>query len=356
MRKTILVSVPLLMLLILSSLLVNAAEPVLQPLPKPLAANAVASLKLSKQGWIFSFMGLGAGKTWKDITKDAWQMSLDTGKWEEIRPVPGPAGRLDAAAIGVREQVFLFSGYVVDGRGAENPVPDVNIYEPLLHRWYRGADIPVAVGGAVIGSYRDRYIYLVGGRSKEGPVKNVQVYDVEKDSWRQATAIAGEAVFGAGGALLDDTIFYVNGAYRNPSDDSSYVASDECWAGKIDHHDPTKVQWTKLANHPGNARYGIAAGSSPKDQKIYFSGGSDDPYNYNGLGYNGKPVGPSPMTFAWNLRASKWEVMQENTANATLDNRALVVIPAALVTIGGIAGNQEVTARVNVISKQNSAR
>ncbi len=52
----------------------------------------------------------------------------------------------------------------------------------------------------------------------------------------------------------------------------------------------TKIQWTKLPNHPGNARYRIAAGGSEKDQKIYFSGGTDNPYNYNGIGYDGKPA------------------------------------------------------------------
>ncbi len=83
--------------------------------------------------------------------------------------------------------------------------------------------------------------------------------------------------------------------------------------GKIDHHDLTKIQWTKLPNHPGTARYRIAAGGSEKDQKIYFSGGTDNPYNYNGIGYNGEPAEPSPVTFAFNLRTSKWETINLHT-------------------------------------------
>ena len=73
--------------------------------------------------------------------------------------------------------------------------------------------------------------------------------------------------------------------------------------GKIDHHDLTKIQWSKLPSHPGSARYRIAAGGSEKDQRIYFSGGSDNPYDYNGLGYNGQPAEPSPVTFAFNVRS-----------------------------------------------------
>jgi hypothetical protein len=119
--------------------------------------------------------------------------------------------------------------------------------------------------------------------------------------------------------LVDDTIVYIDGAYKNPAGESpKYVASDECWTGKIDRGDVTKIQWTKLPAHPGTARYRIASVASDRDDKIYFSGGTDNPYNYNGVGYDGKPSEPSPMTFAWNLRTSKWEVVNEKTPNPAM--------------------------------------
>jgi len=43
-------------------------------------------------------------------------------------------------------------------------VPDVNLYDPGHDRWSRGADKPTPVGDAVIGVYRDRYVYVIGGR------------------------------------------------------------------------------------------------------------------------------------------------------------------------------------------------
>ena len=80
-------------------------------------------------------------------------------------------------------------------------------------------------------------------------------------------------MFGHAGAVVGDTIVYIDGAYKNPAGGQpKYVPSDECWMGKIDHHDRSKIQWTKLPSHPGTARYRIAAGGSEKDQKIYFSG------------------------------------------------------------------------------------
>lgn len=346
-----------LLLILLGAVLFAASEPKLEPLPTPVSNNAVASLKTRGQSLVFSFMGIGPKKTWDAISNAAYSLDVDTGKWSEIHSVPGTAGRIAAAAAGTRDHVFLFGGYVVDAQGGEITVPDVNAYQPLTDHWFRGADIPVPVDDLIAGVYRDRYIYLVSGWSKTDTVRNVQVYDAEKNKWLQATPIPGTPVFGHSGTLVDDTIIFVDGAYKNPSGSQpKYVASDECWMGKIDHHDLTKIQWTKLPNHPGTARYRMAAGGSGKDQKIYFSGGTDNPYNFNGIGYNGKPSEPSPMTFAFNLRTAKWEVINENTPNPTMDHRGLVVMSRGLVIMGGMEKGQQVTARVTVLPKPGKAQ
>lgn len=321
----------------------------LDPFPAPVSNNAVAYLKVGKEPMLFSLMGIGGKKTWDAITNRAFQLNLDTGKWTELRPVPGVAGRLAASAIGVREHVYLFGGYVVDHEGGEITVGDVNVYVPLDTRWYRGTDIPVPVDDSVVGSYRNRYVYLVSGWSKTDNVNNVQVYDTEKDSWEQATPIPGRPVFGHAGAIVDDTIVYVDGAYKNPAGTPHYIASDECWMGKIQKGDPTKIEWTKLPAHPGSARYRIAAGGSEKDQKIYFAGGTDNPYNFNGVGYDGKPSEPSPVTFAFNLKTSKWETVSDSTPDPTMDHRGLVAVKQGLVVVGGMSKGQETTAKVSVI-------
>ncbi len=125
----------------------------------------------------------------------------------------GPSG---GRAVGAREHVFLFGGYVVDGQGGENTLPDVNVYEPLTDRWFRAEDLPVAVDDSVAGVYRDRYIYVVSGWSKTDAVNNVQVYDAQKNKWSQATPIPGTPVFGHAGAVVGDTIVYIDGAHKNP--------------------------------------------------------------------------------------------------------------------------------------------
>ena len=156
-------------------------------------------------------------------------------------------------------------------------------------------------------------------------------------------------MFGHAGAIVGDTIVYVDGAYSNPAGNPHYIASDECWIGKIQKGDPSKIEWTKLPAHPGAARYRIAAAGSEKDQKIYFTGGTDNPYNFNGVGYDGKPSEPSPVTFAFNVKTSKWETVNENTPDPTMDHRGMVPTKDGLIVVGGMGKGQEVTSKVNVI-------
>jgi len=325
-------------------------EPKLSPLPEPISNNAVALARNGKDLQIFSFMGIGPKKTWNDVTNKAFRLDLKTGKWSEVRAVPGVAGRLAASAVAFHDQVFIFGGYVVDAQGGENTLSDLNVYVPAQDRYYRGADIPMPVDDSVIGVYRERYIYLIGGWSKTDSVKNVQVYDTDKDKWMQATPLPGTPVFGHAGGIVGDTIVYIDGAHKNDAGASpKYVPTDECWMGKIDKKDLTRIEWKKLPAHPGNARYRIAAGSSEKENRIYFSGGTDNPYNYDGVGYNAQPAEPSPVTFAFNVHKEQWETGAENAPEPTMDHRGLLVIPRGLLMIGGMERGQQVTPKVTVV-------
>jgi len=329
-------------------------EPKVSPLPAPVSNNAVALYHEGKDARILSFMGIGAKKTWDAVTTQAFELDLSNGKWSEVHSVPGVTGRLAASATAIKEQVFLFGGYVLDGQGGEVTLSDVNVYVPPDHRWYRGDDMPVPVDDSVLGVYRDRYIYLVSGWSKSDAVRDVQVYDTEKNKWLKATPIPGTPVFGHAGALVGDTIVYVDGAYPNPDRTGpKYLASSECWMGKLDKHDVTKIEWTKLPPHPGTAHYRIAAGAAEKQDRIYFSGGTDNPYNYNGVGYNGQPSEPSPVTFAFNAHSGKWETVNENTPNPAMDHRGLVVVGHNLVIVGGMEKGQQVTAKVTVVKAES---
>src|SRR5262249_10583350 len=90
--------IPVLVLSLLSGLVATAAAPKNEPCPTAVSNNAVAGLKVGSHHLVYSFMGIGAKKTWDDILNVAYELDLGTGKWTELRPVPGAAGRIAAGA------------------------------------------------------------------------------------------------------------------------------------------------------------------------------------------------------------------------------------------------------------------
>jgi hypothetical protein len=339
-----------LMALCAAILLGAADEPKFPSMPVAVSGNAVASLKGGFE--LFSIMGVGPRKTWDDVTNKVYVMTMANAKWHEGRPVPGPVGRIGASAAGAKGQIVLMGGYVVDSKGEEITVPDVNVYIEQ-RSWHRGADLPVPVDSAVVGVTRDRYVYLIGGRSANGPVNNVQVYDIEKNTWTQATPFPGTPVFGLAGGIADETIVIVDGAKAGPAGGPRYVASDECWLGKIvDKKDPSKIEWSKLPAHPGPARFAIAGGGSDREHRIFFSGGTATPHDYKGVAYDGQPAEASAITFAYDLHRNHWETVEENTVDPRADSRGLLDTSLGPVILGGMAANMSTTAHVSLLPKK----
>jgi N-acetylneuraminic acid mutarotase len=328
----------------------GAEQKKIPPMPAAVSGNAVAVLDNGLE--IVSMMGVGPRKTWDDITNKVFIMSLAHPKWREGRTVPGVAGRLNAAAVGAKSLVILMGGFVVDNQGAELTLHDVNVYEPNARRWSRGKDIPVAVDSAVAGVTHNRFIYLIGGRSPNGPVNNVQVYDLEKDSWSQATPFPGTPVFGLSGGVADETIVVVDGAKAGPAGGPRYAASDECWLGKIDHKDPNKIEWSKLPEHPGTARFAIAGGGSNHEHRIIFSGGTPTPHDYKGVAHDGQPTEASAITFDYDLHHHQWETISEDTYDPRADSRGIVFTPIGPLVLGGMIRNMAVTPQVTQLPQK----
>jgi predicted sugar kinase len=119
MNKSIVVFLP-----VLGSVLLWAADqPKIPPMPSAVTSNAVASLRNGIE--IYSMMGIGTKRTWDDVSNKMYILRLSSGKWMEGKSVPGVAGRLGSSGIGVKGQIFVFGGYVIDGQGNELTVSDV---------------------------------------------------------------------------------------------------------------------------------------------------------------------------------------------------------------------------------------
>jgi len=290
---------------------------------------------------VFSFLGLGESKRWNGITRAAFRWDSGDAAWREITPVPG-RGRLAATAQAVRGRVYVFGGYTVDENGHEHSVPDVVVYDPATDGWTPAAPIPVPVDDAVSGVWRDSLVFLVSGWHDTGNSSLVQIFDPLADTWRRGTPIPGPPVFGHAGGIAANTIVYIDGT-RVDRDPRRFALEESSWRGEIDPSDPAEITWTRLPKHPGPALYRAAA--IGLDERVVFVGGSDNPYNYDGMGYDGRPAEPAGVAFAWDVADDRWTEIPA-PVTATMDQRGLVNVDGRLFTLGGMTTGQHVSRRV----------
>jgi hypothetical protein len=208
--------------------------------------------------------------------------------------------------------------------------------------------MPVPVDDSLALPLGDRYVYLVSGWHDSGNVNLVQVYDVVANAWAQATPFPGRPVFGHAGGIANRTIVVCDGvAIRIDEDERrSYEMTDGCYRGEVDARDPRRIDWFALDPHPGAARYRMAAvGTSRDGGWIVFAGGTDNPYNYNGIGYDGRPSEPRADLFAYSVERAQWHELGPLEV-ATMDHRALIDSGDGFIIVGGMGRGREVSASV----------
>lgn len=309
-------------------------------LPVPVTNAAIASGIIDGEPWVFSVLGVDSTKRWSGITRRAHVWSSGGTRWRALPDVPGSAGRLAATAQVLRGRLFVFGGYTVDSAGAERSVASVDVFEPRLNAWSSGADIPVAVDDAVSVVYRDSLIYLISGWHDTDNVRLVQMYDAVRDAWFAASPIVWRGVFGHSGGLAGNTIVYIDGAVKQDSA-TKYVLEPQVWVGTINKKNPTLIDWRAGVTHPGPALYRVAVGHC--GSRIVFAGGTDNPYNYNGIGYNTRPSQPSALVFAFDTRRGLWQTLPPLAA-PSMDHRGMAMVGDAGWLIGGMAPEQRVSA------------
>ncbi|HSM31944.1 MAG TPA: kelch repeat-containing protein [Woeseiaceae bacterium] len=317
------------------------------PLPEAVTNNAVASVKAGRREYIVSFNGLGAGKTHADTLASTYVYDSRSRSWSEADPVPGDAGRLASAAAPADRLVFVFGGYTVADDGTETSTSWTHAFDPRKRTFEERAPMPVPVDDAVAVTYDDRYIYLVSGWHDVGNVNLVQRYDTRSDAWVQATPIPGPAVFGHAGGIVGNTIVYCDGVAVAVHDDRprDFVTVPDCYLGIIDNEDARRIDWRSVDYHPGLPRYRMAAAGVAEENGVLFVGGSENPYNYNGMGYDGQPSEPAAGALLFDIDTQTWQVL-EFEGEPTMDHRGLVPFAGQWLTVGGMAADQQVTRRV----------
>lgn len=313
----------------------------LSELPEPVTNNAVASVVIDSAWQIYSFLGLGEGKTYQDIHNKAYRYELAEDRWTRIEDVPGP-GRLAATAETVGAYIYLFGGYTVAEDGSEETIGSVYRFDPVNESYQQMEPMPVAVDDAVSMVYEDRYVYLVSGWHDDGNMENVQLFDTEVNSWEQATPKKGSPVFGHAGGIAGGYLFSADGVKKliNQQNERVFRMTPQVWIGAIGRYDPTSINWSQVSFHPGVPKYRMAA--TGMGSLIVFAGGTKTPYNFKGIGYNGEPAEPDSTIFAFDTEAYKWVTIGYQKV-ATMDHRGLVKAGDWLYIVGGMTAGQEVS-------------
>jgi hypothetical protein len=332
-------------------------------LPEAVTNNAVAGVELDGHMMAYSFAGLHAGKTWRDVTSDAYACDLDARECREIAGLPDGIGRLASVAVTVRDQIYIFGGYTVAEDGSEASTPEVWRFDPASEIYTHITDMPVPVDDTVAMAFQDRYIYLVSGWHDTDNVDLVQVYDVEDDRWFEATPFPGAPVFGHAGALIEgdstgDRLVVCGGTAVIPPVDvaarRSFEAIPACWVGQIDPQNPSEINWNEFGNLPSGPLYRPAL-VSINDSQLVLIGGSNNAYNYNGIGYNEIPSEPGlslwklSRTFCESYRF-RWQNASSDTHDPSMDLRGAALFHNVIYVLGGMRAGQTVSRRVEAIS------
>ena len=323
----------------------------LTPLPIPISNNAVTSITAGGRTFVVSFAGLAAGKNHGDVLDVTFVLDSENGHWTQAEPLPGGVGRLAATATSVGELAYVFGGYTVAADGSEISTPWVHAFDPVARTFHERREMPAPVDDSLSVPYQDRYIYLISGWHDDSNVNLVQRYDTKNDEWEEASPISGNAVFGHAGGIVGNRIVYCDGVTikSSPDEKREFVANDQCFMGIIDGEDGLRIDWRSIESHPGLPRYRMASAGVVSRNAVLFIGGSENPYNYNGMGYNGEPSTPAAGAMLVDVESTEWKIIRQNNA-PTMDHRGLVPFGGAWLTVGGMLNEQTVTDRVILYS------
>lgn len=329
-------------------------EHALPDLPVALSNNAVAAVKLPDGVHLLSFLGLKAGKTHADVTRVSFHLAPGAQQWVSLPPPPGP-GRLAATAATVGRQVYLFGGYTVAPDGSEKSIETVHEFDLASKSWREVAPMPVPVDDTLSAVYAERYIYLVSGWHDSGNVNLVQVYDTQNDVWFQATPFPGRPVFGQAGGIAGNTLLVCGGVYvRTTKQTREFAPEQSCLRGDIRPADPARIDWRNVDAHPGPGRYRTAAVAHAGT--IIFAAGSDNPYNYNGIGYDGEASQPSADVFVFDVATNTWQTAR-GLSEPSMDHRGMLALGGGRFALpGGMRSDQRVSAGVMIWRAQEAPR
>ncbi len=312
----------------------------LSPMPERVTNNAVVEGYSNGQPYVYSFAGLDSTKEYSGIHLRSFRYSILENSWETLPELPDTLGKIAAAASRIGDIIYIIGGYHVFSDGSELSSDRVHRFDTQTNAFLTdGSPIPIAIDDQVQAVWRDSLIYVVTGWSDFQNVVNVQIYNPATDEWQAGTSVfSGNTypAFGAAGTIVGDTIFYYGGA-RN----SDFGIQRHIRKGVINPDNPTEINWSAFILD-GNLRDYRAAATNVSGN-IYWVGGSNQTYNYNGIAYsNGQGVNPNNQSLYYQPGNGYYEV--DNSQDLPMDLRGIATFGDTIRYLaGGMLADQTVT-------------
>jgi len=267
--------------IILFAFFVQAQEIYYLPeLPEPVANNAVVGDP--ETGMIYSFGGIDSTLSQAGIHAKTFIYFPDIERWEQVDDLPGNISRLAAAASILGDTIYVMGGYTVLENLAEESLDFMHRLALNSRSFSPDAPaVPLPVDDHVQVVVGDTAIYQGSGWSNTGNTTLTQYYIPSNAQWSQSTRLRNNFLqsFGASGSLLNDTIYYIGGA----ADTQGFPEQGFLRKGALTETlEDINWSWETIEDA---AVY--RAGSFVYNDKVYWIGGGDNTYNFNGLAYDG---------------------------------------------------------------------
>ncbi len=287
------------------SLVDEAAEAPLPPLPWPKRAALLAALLLVVAGMIVTWPRTrpqaDTGPEFPELLEMqpvATRVAGNTeSSWRELAQMPTRRAYLALATF--EDRILAIGGKTKEGITAA-----VEAYDVENDLWTRGNDKPTPVAyisAAMIGSN----VYVPGGCDAEvAPMQVFEVYDVQTDAWREVSPLP-EPRCAYALAALDEKLYLFGGWDGERFVSTVYV------------YDPQVDVWSE-ATSMGTARSFVAA--APLEDRLYVVGGYDGEREL-------------PTCAAYDPTAKTWKACAPLTVGR--EGLGLIVVNGQLYAIGG---------------------
>ncbi len=316
----------------------------LTDLPEPVSNNAVASVEIDGKWYIYSFSGIDSTKLYSGIHAKVFRFDVETGVWSALGNLPGNQPRIAAGASTIRGKIYVLGGYEVFQNGTEVSINNLHVFDPVSNTFEPDAiPIPTPIDDQVQVVYKDSLLYSITGWSNTGNVDEVWIYDVVEESWQEGTKTpiaASFQAFGASGAIVGDTIYFIGGAMSL----GGFPASNRLRKGYINPNDPSDIEWSAEPEENGIS---YRPGAAIVDGKAFWLGGSLRTYNYNGIAYSDNTGVDATNRIVFYNPTDGTLIEQFYNFPEIMDLRGLVSLgPNQFVSVGGMTMDQKVSDKV----------